>query len=134
MAEVGLNDITFFDEDLDREFRRRREMIEASRNWAITGAQYNQTPAGQTLFIPGNRSHGRHAVVMSPGISAAPDADTLGSGPIMLRKRDGNALTDDVTGVCRINFTTAIPTGTRITVVPDGDDWTIPGANCPPPP
>lgn len=131
---VRLNDVTFYDDDLDAEFRRWREAIERANLWTVGGvATFDEGAAGFSLFIPGReKSTARHAVVLSPGISAAPDADTLGSGQIMLRKRDGVDLTDDVEGTLYINFTVPIPTGTRVTVVPDGKDWTIPGANCPP--
>lgn len=130
---VTLNDISLLDPELDAELKRWRVAIERANAWAVGGGcEFDEGDFGFALFVGGRKSGGRHAVVMEPGIEPAPDDDTLGTGPIMLRKRDGADLEDDKQGVLWINFTTFIPPGTRITVVPDGKDWTIPGANCPP--
>jgi hypothetical protein len=133
MADLFLDDINFGDETLNGVWRALREACERANRWAVSGAELDEGPGGFALYVRNRPKEPRHAVVMSPGIDPAPDADTLGSGPIMLRTDDGEGnLTDDVEGVLWHNFTIAFETGTRLTVVPYRGDWTLPGADCPP--
>lgn len=71
------------------------------------------------------------AVAATGGITAAPDADTLGQGNVILRRRDGAALTNGRTVLCYSNFSTAITAGTRLEVEPDGTDYKLVAADCP---
>lgn len=131
---VALNDISLFDDDLDATLRAWREAIERANN--VTGGgvlQIDEGPAGFVFFVPNQeKPRAMAAVVLTGGISAAV-GDTLGEGTIMLRRRNGADLEDWKEAHCYSNFTFAIPETTRLGVVPDGDDWQIPGAQyCPP--
>lgn len=134
--EQQLNQIFFNGEpEINAELERWRLAIIASRRWSVggPGLEYDDGPDGHSLHGKGgNPTSARHAVVLEPGISGKPGPDELGTGPIMLRTRDAEGnLEDDEEGVLWINFTDPIEAGTHITVVPDGSDWTIPGADCP---
>jgi hypothetical protein len=134
VSELVLDDIDFGDGTLNAVWRALREATERANRWTVDGAAaLDEGPTGFALHVRRSRGEGQHAVVLSPGISAASGPDQLGSGPVQLRNADATgALTDGGTGICWINFTTPIAAGTRITMVPFRGDWTIPGANCPP--
>jgi hypothetical protein len=123
------------DPEVTAAFALISDLLKRALKWEVGGGlSFDSGPTGQTLWGGrGGGGDGQHAVVMAGGISPAPDDDTLGQGPIMLREDDGEGnLTDGEESVCWINFTVGIPEGTRITVVPYRGDWTIPGADCPP--
>jgi hypothetical protein len=93
MQTVILDDISFGDPAIDALFARWRAAIEKANNWSVTGnAQFNAGPGGYAMHVGGGRISPRAAVVATGGISAAPNANTLGSGNVMLRWADGAAL------------------------------------------
>jgi hypothetical protein len=93
MQTVILDDISFGDPAIDALFARWRAAIERANNWSVTGkAQFNAGPVGYAIHVGGGRISPRAAVVATGGISAAPNANTLGSGNVMLRWADGAAL------------------------------------------
>lgn len=133
MADIRLDDLSFGDPDIDAAFREWREAIERANTWAVGGhAEFSGSPSGYTLFVkgyPGPVS----ALAASGGITAAPDANTLGQGNAVLRYRNGATLVNGPTVRVYSNFSTAIPAGTRIEVAPDGADYKLVGSDCPTP-
>jgi hypothetical protein len=132
MQTVILDDISFGDPAIDALFARWRAAIEKANNWSVTGnAQFNAGPGGYAMHVGGGRISPRAAVVATGGISAAPNANTLGSGNVMLRWADGAALTDDHAEVCYSNFSTAVAAGKRCMVEWDGSKFMLISADCP---
>ena len=132
MGTVRLDGISFGDADLDALFREWRDAIERANNWTVGGhAEFNAGPSGNTLFVKGGGGT-ISAVVATGGITAAPDANTLGQGDAVLRLRNGAALINGPTIKVYSNFSTAIPAGTRIEIAPEaGGDYKLVGSDCP---
>jgi hypothetical protein len=132
---VHLDDVDFGDDDINALFRSWREAIENANRWdvRIGGSSFNGSATdGYSISIPKANKGNLRAAVVTEEISAAPSADVLGSGRAMLRRRNGTALTDDVDVLVLNNFTKSVSVGTRIVVGPEGADWLLIGANCPP--
>jgi hypothetical protein len=130
MATVRLADLVFGEPDVDEALVRWREAIERANNWAIGGAvEYNAGASGNSLFVRGGSRP--IAAVVTTEIDAKPDADTLGEGVARLRTRSGADLTDGEEVTVFSNFSVAIPVGTEIVVLPDGEAHMLVGADCP---
>lgn len=131
MGVVRLDDISFGDEDVDEALQLWRKAIEAAMNWKITGhCSFTATPDGSALHVKG-ASTPISGVVATGGITAAPNANTLGQGNVTLRYRTGAALVDGPVVLTYSNFSTAITAGTRVEVVPDGEAYKLVASNCP---
>lgn len=130
MAIVRLDDLSFGDDDVDEALLKWRSAIEEAHNWHVSGhCEFKATPGGYSLHIKAAGSP-ISAVVATGGITAAPDADTLGQGNATLRHRTGAALSDGPTVLVYSNFSVAIPAATRVEVVPDGAAYKLVAADC----
>lgn len=130
---VRLDDVDFFNDDLNKLFKAWREAIENANNWRVTGACGFEAHAGAgfSLHIPKGTSSPVMAAVATSTISAAPSADKMGTGTAVLRIRDGDDLSDGEEVNVFSNFTKSIPSGSRMELGWDGKGWHVIGANCP---
>jgi hypothetical protein len=131
---IRLDDVTFFDEELDATFRTWREAIEAARNWTVGGggAEYDSSVAGHTLFVKAAAGGTVSAIVQTGGISASPSENQLGEGNVKLKLRTtGSTLIDGPIIKCYSRFKKAVPAGTWCEVSPDREASKMVGADCP---
>ena len=108
------------------------EIVRLGQVRASGGVSVHSGPGGLTIVGPTIPPSALSAVAATGGISAAPNADTLGQGNAVLRVRNGAALTNGPTVKVFSNFSEAVPAGTRIEVAPDGADYKLVGADCQP--
>jgi hypothetical protein len=127
---VRLDNISFGDPvDLDPLLRQWREAIERANNWEIGGnVEFDGGPAGYRLFV--RRQPCVMAAVVTTEIDAAPDADTLGEGVVMLRARSGADLVDVEEVTVFSNMTSPVAVGTRVHVHPDGEAYMLGIVDC----
>lgn len=128
-----LNSILTIWPDVTALLKEWKAFIERADSWSWgEGFHVRDGDAGRTVsYLPPPSAVS--AVVATGGITAAPDANTLGQGNATLRYRNGAALVDGPTVKVYSNFTMAVAAGTRIEVAPDGADYKLVGADCPPP-
>jgi hypothetical protein len=125
------------DENVWEGFRKWREAIENANNVTVTGdCTFSGGPGqGWALDIP-KRGGGStvYAGVVTEAISAAPSDDTMGSGKVMLKTRDGADLADLREVDTYSYYSIEITVGTHVKVALDGPDGILLGADCPTPP
>ena len=132
-STVDLETLTGFGAEADAALAKVVKAVMQANNWSVTGhARFRPGPTGYKLHIK-EPLYVVSAVVASGGITAAPDADTLGQGDAVLRYRNGAALTDGPTVKVYSDAGVAIPEDTRIVIAPDGSDYILVFAwYCPP--
>jgi hypothetical protein len=130
---IRLDDVTFYDVELDATFKAWREAIERANNWAIGGnAEFDEGTAGFALFVKAAAGGTVSAIVLFPGISASPSENVLGEGDVKLKIRTtGPNVIDGPTIRCYSRFKVSVTTGTWCEVSPDREAAKLVGADCP---
>jgi hypothetical protein len=129
-----LNDITFYDADLDAEFKRWREAIEKANRWSVAPPlALDESSGGRLLTVRGPTAPGR-AVVGSGGVTASPGASAfgVGSGVLWIRGSGVNLVNRGTVKLFN-PFKVAFVSGELLVVVPDREGYLIMGADCPTP-
>lgn len=130
-SPIRLPRIEGITQDVDNIIDRYCTAIERALNVSAEAPLEVSIGQNGVAFRMGPLPGAKWARTTSGGISAA-SGDTLGSGDVVLRDRDGATLTDGATVKCYSNFTVAITHPRRLLVVPDQGDWALAGADCPP--
>lgn len=133
---MKLDDINFFDPEINELFRSWREAIENANNWTVTkgGSSFHgDGKNGFSLDIP-KLFPGLKTAVVTTAITTG-SSSTLGSGKAMIRKRQPPGLTlRDASEVIVLNpftLSASLPVGRIIVIGYERPDWLLIGANCP---
>lgn len=133
---IELDDVDFFDDDVNNLFRSWREAIENANNWTVTkgGSGFEGSAVnGFSLNVPSIQRGSRSAVVTTAITTGS--SSTLGSGKARLRERKPPGLTlrdgSEVIVLNPFTISASIPVGAIITVTYENPDWMLAGRNCP---
>lgn len=136
MRFVNLPGLATGIEFFDKAIEAWKAAIERANNWSVTGSgiKWHAGETGYTLDIQAGNG-GIFDAVATSVISAAPDANTLGSGTAVLRVSNGLALTNGKAITVTSNFSRQVPSGYRLAVGlgADGITYKLVGADCPSP-